>query len=398
MDINWIIILLCSLVVLSYLFDLLARRFRVPSVLLLLGAGLALNYVARALHLRVDFTGHLLSLFGMVGLILIVLEAALELRLERGKLRLVAEALYAAALVFVFSSLLLTLLIQQLFRAGLLLSLVHAIPLAVISSAVAIPSVATLSGAKREFIIYESIFSDIIGILAFNLVIQDGFLQGGFFFLALLDLIYVVILSVGFSLGLILLIDRIRHHLKFFFILAVLILVYTLGKHFHLPTLLLVLVFGLFLGNLPLWAGGRLARWVSRRRLGREIRLMDLIVKESAFVVRTFFFVLFGFSFDPAGLLRRETLLAGGAILGVLILTRLIYLRLVAKMDLIPELFIAPRGLITILLFYSIPPSLRIERFSESILFLVVLATGLFMMMGLLLARDQEQLVVSANE
>jgi len=398
MDISWIIVLLCGLVVLSYLFDLLARRFKIPSVLLLLGTGLALNYLARAFQLRLEFTDKLLNLFGTVGLIMIVLEAALELRLERGKLRLLAESLAAAVLIFVLSALLLTLLIQQLLQAGLLLSLVHAIPLAVISSAVAIPSVAVLSGAKREFIVYESIFSDIVGILAFNLVIQENFLQGVFVFVTLLDLVQVVVLSVAFSLGLTLLIDRIRHHLKFFFILAVLILVYTLGKIFHLPTLLLVLVFGLLLGNLPLWTVGKLSHWVRRRHLQREIRFLDQIVKETAFVVRTFFFVLFGFSFDPGSLFRRETLLAGGAILGVLIATRWIYLRFVAKMDLIPELFIAPRGLITILLFYSIPASLRIARFSESILFLVVLATGLLMTIGLWLAKDREQLVEAANE
>ncbi|MEZ4893919.1 MAG: hypothetical protein R2778_13005 [Saprospiraceae bacterium] len=65
------------------------------------------------------------------------------------------------------------------------------------------------------------------------------------------------------------------------------------------------------------------------------------------------------------------------------------YLRIVHKYDLLPELFYFPRGLITILLFYKIPSWQRIENFDEGVLFFVILATGLILMLGATLYRDR---------
>lgn len=79
-------------------------------------------------------------------------------------------------------------------------------------------------------------------------------------------------------------------------------------------------------------------------------------------------------------------------IVGVLTLIRFFYLRYIARTDLVPELFIAPKGLITILLFFSIPPKHSIGEISESILFMVILLTGVLMMVGLLLAHRKPEL------
>ena len=63
---------------------------------------------------------------------------------------------------------------------------------------------------------------------------------------------------------------------------------------------------------------------------------------------------------------------------------RYLYLKLVARRNLFPELFIAPRGLITILLFYAIPPEYSKGLISEGVLFFVILITSLVMMFGLM--------------
>jgi hypothetical protein len=49
-----------------------------------------------------------------------------------------------------------------------------------------------------------------------------------------------------------------------------------------------------------------------------------------------------------------------------------------------------PRGLITILLFYSIPASFRLQQFNEGILLFVILVTGLIMTAGSLFYRNEE--------
>ena len=53
-----------------------------------------------------------------------------------------------------------------------------------------------------------------------------------------------------------------------------------------------------------------------------------------------------------------------------------------------PLTLIAPRGLITILLFYSIPAEQRMEELSDGVLFMVIVFTGLAMTIGLLLNKQ----------
>ena len=57
--------------------------------------------------------------------------------------------------------------------------MIYAIPLSIMSSAIIIPSVGGLMGQKKEFMVYESTFSDILGIMFFYFMIEsaekDGF-------------------------------------------------------------------------------------------------------------------------------------------------------------------------------------------------------------------------------
>lgn len=388
---NWIILILCGIVVASYLFDLIARKIRLPSVLLLLGTGIGIRMIADHFHLAIPYFQTLLEFFGVLGLILIVLEGALELPLSRDKLGLIGRAFLAALLVCLSSAVTIGLLLGSILGLPFRQCFINALPLAVISSAIAIPSVATLGRWKRQFVIYESSFSDILGILIFNYASQD--LDWGFgTFLSLLgDIGAVSVVSLVCSLFLVYLITRVRFHVKFFLILAVLVLVYTAGKMFHLSTLLLVLVFGLVINNTNTLIPDHWKSALSPRRLVRELRFLKVITSESAFLIRTFFFILFGFSMQLGALLHSEIWLLSGLIILVLLAVRYLYLRHIARMTLLPELFIAPRGLVTILLYYSIPAHLLIPTISEAILFLVILFTTLLMVFGLLLWREEAE-------
>ena len=51
----------------------------------------------------------------------------------------------------------------------------------------------------------------------------------------------------------------------------------------------------------------------------------------------------------------------------------------------------APRGLITILLFYSIPENLAVAQFNEGILLLVILASSIMMAVSLIRYRKRPQ-------
>jgi NhaP-type Na+/H+ or K+/H+ antiporter len=157
--------------------------------------------------------------------------------------------------------------------------------------------------------------------------------------------------------------------------------------------LLLVLAFGLAVNNADLLLG-----WLRLRTGWRGLRAEDLapdvhqlksITAESAFLIRTFFFLLFGYSITLASLISWQLLGQGVLIVAVLTALRFLYLRYVARTDLLPELFIAPKGLITVLLFYSIPTAHVLGDVSENILFVVILLTSLLMMVGLIISHQR---------
>jgi len=56
----------------------------------------------------------------------------------------------------------------------------------------------------------------------------------------------------------------------------------------------------------------------------------------------------------------------------------------------IGKIFLAPRGLITILLFFQIPVSYEIHSIGMGVLFFVILATGLIMMFALISTKDDK--------
>lgn len=388
-----ILIGLSLAVILSYVFNLASRATRVPSVLLLLLTGIGLRQWAdyQGLHFGVPKT--LLEIFGIIGLIMIVLEGALDLRLSRDKVPLIRRSFLAAAFMLMGQAIAIGGLLHLWLGAPWQTCLLNAVPLVVISSAIAIPSVASLSGEKQEFIVYESTFSDILGIMLFNFVDQEDFAQGHSLLTFGRGVVLIVVVAVLSTVVLGFLLARLREHVKFFLLFAFLILIYSLAKKLHLSSLLLVLAFGLAVNNSDLLLGWLRLRtgWrgVSTEALAPDLHQLKNITAESAFLIRTFFFLLFGYSITLANLISWQLLGQGVLIVAVLTGLRYLYLRFVARTDLLPELFIAPKGLITVLLFYSIPTQHLLGDISESILFVVILLTSLLMMVGLILSHQR---------
>lgn len=388
-----ILIGLSLAIILSYLFDLAARATKIPSVLMLLLTGIALRQAADYFDFSVPIPAVVLEIFGVIGLIMIVLEGALDLKLSRDKGPLIRRSFFAAALMLVVQALAIAALLHLWLGASFQTCLVNAVPLAVISSAIAIPSVANLVGEKQEFIVYESTFSDILGIMLFNFALQKNFAQGMSVVTFGRDVVAVLVVAVLSTAMLAFLLGRIRLHVKFFLILAFLVLMYSISKKLHLSSLLLVLVFGLAVNNAELFLKGpRMRRWFRPAQMTAEVHQLRSITAESAFLIRTFFFLLFGFSITLSSLIDGSLLLQGVLIVAVLTAIRFFYLRYIARTDLIPELFIAPKGLITVLLFYSTPDEHHVGEVGENILFVVILLTGLLMMAGLLMARKEPEI------
>ncbi len=149
-----------------------------------------------------------------------------------------------------------------------------------------------------------------------------------------------------------------------------------------------MLCFGLVLNNFKLFDYPQVHKYLSFNKLNDVTKELKLMTAETAFIIRTFFFLLFGYSINLLLLKSQEVIIIGLLIIALTILLRFIFLKYLLKINSTPLALIAPRGLITILLFYSIPKEQRLEQLSEGVLFIVIVLTGLAMTLGLLLTKQ----------
>jgi Kef-type K+ transport system membrane component KefB len=383
---SYILIILTSLlVIISYAFSAISKSVKIPSVLMLLFLGIGSRYALDSLGYELPHLKTVVEFLGIVGLILIVLEGALDLRLQRRKLWLLARAFLSATFILLISSFSIAFVMNQFYTGfSFYVCLVNAIPLAVISSAIAIPSVQGIKEDKKEFIIYESIFSDILGILFFNAVVNNPTFEIGSAVWLMSDFVIVIGVSVFVSILILFFIEKTTMNIKFFLLIAIMVMLYAFGKILHLSSLLMILIFGLMFNNLDLLTPERISKYFNVDHLREGIDRFKMITNESAFLVRTFFFFIFGFTLQLAIFNDPRTIFAGVIIVVILYVIRYLYLTFLARRNLFPELFIAPRGLVTILLFYAIPEEYSEGIISESVLFLVILLTSIVMMIGLI--------------
>jgi len=390
---EYILIIGASLIIIiSFVFNFISKKTNIPSVLMLMVLGVAIQFMAPDV---VDnpLISQSLIVIGKVGLILIVLEAALDLKLSRDKIGLIIRSFLVALLALGFSSILIAFSIQGFLGASFYKSLVYAVPLSIMSSAIIIPSVSSLSTEKKEFMIYESTFSDILGIIFFQ------FLTAPNDFETTKD----VIVGVGSNIGITILVavlfsyiavwvfNKLTSHVKLFLIISVLTLMYGIGSVYHLSSLIIILFFGIILNNVEVFFRGPLKKLIDKEKLKPVFHEFHIVTLESAFFLRTFFFVMFGITISLATLVDIRVAIQSIVFIGILYLVRFIVLKLIMwNKDITPQLWIAPRGLITVLLFYTIPFKYYIPEFYQGVLLYAILVTSLIMTFALIKAKGKK--------
>ena len=381
------------LIIFSYLFDIFARRTKFPSVILLVLTGIILRFFSSySGYTNFEFLDSLVPVLGTIGLILIVLEAALELEIKKEKAQIIVKGFLAALVILVINIVLVSIFFNQVIGLEYSTSVIYAIPLSIISSAVAIPSATGLITNNKEFVVYESTFSDILGIMIFYYCIRQAEKGGAFIGLEpIFTLIGQIFLIIGISIVitylLFQLIQRIEHHVKFFLILALLILAYEVGKDFlKLPSLVLIFIFGIFLSNFTNLIPKSLKKYIKTDDVKKsDLHEFHLLTAESTFLVRTFFFLFFGFSIPLDSFVEFEPYIIGATVLLIMYGVRYFYLALVLNdEESKPLLYFSPRGLITILLFLSIS-DYDIQKSNivdEKVLLVIIIASMLIMIQG----------------
>ncbi len=373
------------LVILSYFFDVISKKIKIPSVLLLLGTGILLNKLSQTFDFHLPDLQPTVNILGLVGLLLIVLEAALDLKLTKEKRTLIIKAFITALLILTGTSFAIAFLIYGMgLTHDFYTAYINAVPLSVVSSAIVIPSVHFLDEEKKEFLIYESTFSDILGILAFDIVLMLPGSQGHVFAKVGGGLLITILVSLIAGYLLIFLFQKIHTKIKFFLFLSILTALFIIGKIMHLSSLILILIFGVMLENFDIFFKKRLSKIFKKDRIEEVKEQFKLITFETAFLIRTFFFVLFGMTIDINGIFYQNVVIIGLFILLLTFLVRFLNLKVFfAGKSLFPEVFMAPRGLITILLFYKIPGVYKIPYFSKEVISFVILGSAILMTFGL---------------
>jgi cell volume regulation protein A len=129
------------------------NSFKIPSVILLLLSGIGLRYVSNLFDFPTPDFAPILPLVGTIGLILIVLEGALELKLEKDNIGLIRRSLGSAFFILIITSVSLALFYYFISGEDFRIILINAIPLGIISSAIAIPS-ASVPFCRAEGVYY----------------------------------------------------------------------------------------------------------------------------------------------------------------------------------------------------------------------------------------------------
>ena len=124
---------------------------------------------------------------------------------------------------------------------------------------------------------------------------------------------------------------------------------------------------------------GKLSQFLEFKKAHQIYHELHIITLETAFVVRTFFFVIFGLTIAVSSLFSLNVALISSLIILSIYVIRFVILRVFIGTDILPQLFIAPRGLITVLLFYAIPKEAEIASFEPGILLFVIIGTSLIM-------------------
>lgn len=384
------IIIFCVLLLFAYVFDISASKTKIPSVILLLTLGFIAKQVANFFNLDIPNLDDVLPILGTVGLILIVLEGSLELEVNRSKMKFVGKtAMMALFPIFIFSFGF-AYYLNHFEAIPFKTALVNAIPLSIISSSIAIPSVHHLSSYNKEFITYESSLSDIIGVVFFNFVALNEVINIHTYERFGIQILIMLIVTFITTLGLAYLLSKIRHHVKYAPIILMTVLIYTVAKDYHLPALLFILLFGIFLGNLDEMKENKYIKKLQPEILTKEVQKFKELTLEIAFLVRAIFFLLFGYLIETRELLNYKTVLWAIGISFSLFVLRSFFL-FILRVTWMPIAYIFPRGLITILLFLSIPEQYSIDIVNKSLIIQIIILLAFVMMSGLMSTKTVEK-------
>ena len=221
------------------------------------------------------------------------------------------------------------------------------------------------------------------------MIIGQASILGG-----IMNFVYSTAITLAISIVttsvLAILLHKIKYHVHYVMIMTSVVLVYALAVLSHLPALLLLITFGMVLSNNKLLENTFIKKYVDFRKFSDDLIIFKKMLSEFTFIARSFFFIIFGYYTQVTGLFNPDNVLTALSITVSLFFLRFGFIKLILRMPAMPLLLYMPRGLITILLFLSIPVASRVPLISEEVITLVILMTIFIMMMGNIIFKKEK--------
>jgi len=268
-------------------------------------------------------------------------------------------------------------------------ALISAIPISIISSAIAIPSTKQMCKESKEFVVYDTSFSDVVGVIFFTFITINYVYNVGTFLTFGLQMVEMIIISIIATALLSFLLSRMKHQIKFIPIILLVMLIYSLAELVHLPALIFILLFGIAIGNLDKIIELPFIYSIMTGTLDKEVTRFKQITSELTFLIRSLFFLVFGFMIETKDLLDIKSLIWAVVIVLITLAIRALQLK-ITNQKLMPLLFIVPRGLITILLFMSIVPEEQVSFINRNLILQVIIITTVIMTIGTASVKKQK--------
>ena len=355
------------------------RRSAVPSVIVMIALGLAAQPLLRSQSVVAAELKSMVPMAGAIGLVLIVLEGALDIELRRERIKLAAKASAVAVAAFLLCAGAFILIATHVLLLGYLQAAILVTPFAVISSAIAIPASQLLEPSVREFVVYESYVSDSFGVLVFIALVNSGGTTGGFLTELAGGGLLSLILALVCSAALVLVSTRTNAHVRYIPLLAGLFALYASGELLHLSPLIMVLLFGLMLNNKEALDRVAALRGVAEKISPATVGEFKVLVQELTFAVRGFFFFLLGYSTNLSDFAVLRSWVAGAVILIIAYGVRYALLRVIERRLAASLAWIAPRGLVTVLLYLEAAQKVPLPAYLDGTVRLVVILSATFL-------------------
>ncbi len=380
---------LSLLIIIAFVFDEVGRRTKFSAVILLIIIGiLARIYIELFTSLHVQSIHTIVPILGAVGLIMVVLEESVNIKVSRLKLSVLFKSLFSSVVLLYVNIFLLSWIFQHFFGFDFPSALMCSIPLSVMSSAIAVPNMRGFITVDKDFLDYETSFTVILGIATFYYTmsqfeqgdsplatdeISSQFILFSLVFLAALVLCFVLIW----------LLRLIQHPSKYFLILAIVFGLYSVGTIQNYPILFILFAFGLLITHADRLIPSKIKATFDFENFEDGVNDFKLFTMGLGFLVRLFFSLIFGFSILFSDFNSLWPFLYGLGLFVVLFIPRYLFFvvfkslvyfgktfRLIKPsfgFNMVPMANISPRILTSILLFIQIDTLATFEIDNHSI-------------------------------